>query len=119
MFKLLEMVDGNVIREHMLECGEFRIGRGPGNDLQPDDASVSGAHALVTVAPSAYLEGAQEVSIEDLGSTNGTQVNGRSIMKHRLKHDDILLLGALRLKLVDEQMLAMDGTRILLREEEV
>jgi len=55
MYKLLQIVDGNVVAEHALTQDNFRIGRNIGNELQPDDASVSGNHASIALAPSAYL----------------------------------------------------------------
>jgi pSer/pThr/pTyr-binding forkhead associated (FHA) protein len=116
MYKLLELVDGNVIREHALEGELFRIGRNPGNDFQPDDPSVSGNHATIKLVPIDYLEDAQEAIIEDLGSTNGTLVNGNRVKQKRLKHGDMLSVGTLRFKLVDEQALALGGTRILIED---
>lgn len=116
MYKLLEIADGNVIREHTLNEGVLRIGRNPDNQLQPDDASVSGNHAAITVTPSPYMEDAMDIRIEDLGSTNGTLINGTVVKKQMLKHGDMLTLGALTLKFIDENALALDGTRILLTE---
>ncbi len=116
MYKLLEMSDGNVIREHKLTEGMLRIGRNPANELQPDDASVSGNHAVITITPSAYVDDAMDIRIEDLGSTNGTRINGTVVRKQLLKHGDMLALGGLTLKFIDENALALDGTRILLTE---
>lgn len=116
MYKLLEIVDGNVVREHTLTEGVLRIGRNPGNDLQPDDASVSGNHAVITVARSPYMDDAMDIRIEDLNSTNGTLINGTVVKKQLLKHSDMLTLGSLALKFIDENALALDGTRILLTE---
>jgi pSer/pThr/pTyr-binding forkhead associated (FHA) protein len=116
MYKLLEIADGNVIREHNLTEGVLRIGRNPGNEFQPDDASVSGNHAEITVTPSPYMDAAMDIRIEDLGSTNGTRINGTAVTKQLLKHGDMLTLGALTLKFIDENALALDGTRILLTE---
>jgi pSer/pThr/pTyr-binding forkhead associated (FHA) protein len=118
MYKLLQIVDGNVISEHPLTAGVFRIGRKQGNELQPDDASVSGNHAAISMTPSAYMDDMQEISVEDLGSTNGTFVNGQRVKQQLLKHGDILTMGALSLKFIDEQALALGGTRILLKEDE-
>ena len=117
MYKLLQIVDGNVVAEHALTQDNFRIGRNLGNELQPDDASVSGNHASIIVAASAYLEDAMEATVEDLGSTNGTFVNGRPVSRQLLKHGDVVTMGTLSLKFVDEQALALGGTRILLKEE--
>lgn len=119
MYKLLEIVDDNVTREHPLNEEVFTIGRNPGNQLQPDDTSVSGKHASISLTPSPYLDGTMEVSVEDLDSTNGTRVNGKPVKKQLLKHGDMLALGSLNLKFIDEQALALGGTRILLPEEEV
>ena len=118
MYKLLQIVEGNVISEHTLNGEAFRIGRNPGNELQPDDASVSGNHAAIQITPSAYLDDMQDVAVEDLGSTNGTRVNGKPVTRQLLKHGDMLTLGTLVLKFIDEQALALEGTRILLQEQQ-
>jgi pSer/pThr/pTyr-binding forkhead associated (FHA) protein len=117
MYKVVQIVEGNLVSEHPLTGACFSIGRNPGNDLQPDDASVSGNHAVIRLTPSVYLEDMLDVSVEDLGSTNGTRVNGRPISRQLLKHGDMLSLGTLTLKFIDEQALALEGTRILLQED--
>jgi pSer/pThr/pTyr-binding forkhead associated (FHA) protein len=62
------------------------IGRKPNNDIYIDNLSVSGKHAqLITVRGDSFLE--------DLGSTNGTYVNGKLIKKHILIHGDNITLG--------------------------
>ena len=59
------------------------IGRKPGNDIQIDNLSVSGRHAqVITILEDSFLE--------DLGSTNGTYVNGKLVKKHALKMATIL-----------------------------
>ncbi len=54
------------------------IGRREGNDLVLEDASVSGRHALVRP------EG-ERAWVEDLGSTNGTQVDGKRVDRAELE----------------------------------
>lgn len=54
------------------ESLERRVGRSADCDITIDDPRVSRAHALLRVKQ-------QSLSIEDLGSANGTQVNGRTI----------------------------------------
>lgn len=117
MYKLLQIVDDNVVAEHTLTEGIFNIGRNPGNDVQPDDESVSGNHARITLATSAYLDDALDAAIEDLGSTNGTFINGRPVKRQLLKHGDVLAIGTQRFKFVNTQALAVGGTRILLQED--
>lgn len=50
------------------------VGRGPDVDLSVEDEYVSTRHALLIWDPAS-----QQMTIEDLGSTNGTFVNGRRI----------------------------------------
>jgi len=62
------------------------IGRKPNNDIYVDNLSVSGKHAqFITVREDSFLE--------DLGSTNGTYVNGKLVKKHALLHGDNITLG--------------------------
>ncbi|MFQ5351072.1 MAG: EAL domain-containing protein [Thermoanaerobaculia bacterium] len=71
----------------------FRIGRHPDQDLTLDSGSVSGRHAEIHAA-----EG--ELEIVDLGSTNGTLLNGRPLTEARpLREGDIVQLATLEFRL--------------------
>ena len=54
--------------------GEWVVGRAPDADVVVDDRQVSRKHATLRLASGV-------LSIEDLGSRNGTLVNGRALMK--------------------------------------
>ena len=74
------------INEIDLPQGTLTIGRRPENGLCIDDLVVSGNHAkIVTVFGSCY--------IEDLGSTNGTFVNGKAVRTHTLHNGDVITIG--------------------------
>ena len=62
------------------------IGRDPASDILVDDPEMSGCHARILFQEQAFR-------IEDLGSTNGTFVNGQPVRQHVLHHDDVLKLG--------------------------
>ncbi|WP_313070640.1 FHA domain-containing protein [Melaminivora sp.] len=83
------------------------IGRRPHNDVVIDHLAVSGEHALLLRRP----EGA--VSIEDLGSTNGTYVNGQRVHQCALQPGDQVTVGRHQLRLVSREEcaapVAMDG----------
>ena len=62
------------------------IGRAPENDVFIEDQNVSKRHARVVISP----EGA--VLVEDMGSTNGTYVNGEKITRRALRDGDNILI---------------------------
>lgn len=88
----LVITDGNgQVQEFPLEKERTSIGRHPDNDIPLNDKAVSGRHALIiTILKDSFLE--------DLGSTNGTLVNGRPITKHPLTHGDAIVIGRNSLK---------------------
>jgi hypothetical protein len=75
------------------EAGELVIGRSSDLDMVLIEDMVSRKHAKITLAPGA-------VTISDLGSTNGTFVNGEKVKRARLKEGDRILIGTSILKLV-------------------
>jgi pSer/pThr/pTyr-binding forkhead associated (FHA) protein len=95
MAKLILSMDGLVLKEIPLTKERTTIGRKPHNDIQIDNLAVSGEHAvIVTILNDSFLE--------DLGSTNGTIVNGNAIKKHFLQNNDVIELGKYKLKFVGE-----------------
>jgi predicted component of type VI protein secretion system len=69
--------------------GDFYFGRGSECQVRPNSDWVSRQHCLLRVRPDA-------VSIRDLGSTNGTLVNGELIHEERrLRHGDQIEIGPL------------------------
>ena len=71
---------------HELAEPAISVGRSPDNAIRVDDSSVSGRHAqLVLVAESYHLK--------DLGSTNGTRVNGAAITTVPLRPGDRVRFG--------------------------
>jgi len=76
----------NVISEIPISGEETTIGRKEANDIHIDNLAVSGHHARI-------LNIGKKAILEDLGSTNGTFINGAKVTKHVLNHGDQVLLG--------------------------
>ncbi len=95
MAKLVLNLNGVVQGEYELNQERITIGRKPDNNIQIDNLAVSGKHALViSILDDSFLE--------DLGSTNGTYVNGKLIKKHALKDGDVVAIGKHELKYINE-----------------
>jgi pSer/pThr/pTyr-binding forkhead associated (FHA) protein len=101
MAKLVLSLNGVVQGEYQLDKERLSIGRKADNDIPIDNLAVSGKHALViTILDDSFLE--------DLGSTNGSYVNGKLIKKHALKDGDVIAIGKHEMKYVNELATADD-----------
>jgi hypothetical protein len=62
------------------------IGRAPDNDVVVGDPATSGHHGRIEVRYGSFW-------ISDLGSTNGTQVNGEPVIEKQLSDGDLIAIG--------------------------
>ncbi|AJT63599.1 ABC transporter ATP-binding/permease protein [Streptomyces lydicus] len=74
-----------------------RIGRAPDNDLVVDDLAVSRRHAELRAGPDGY-------EIADLGSHNGTYLNGQPVTRALVIPGDIIGIGHSAFVLVGEEL---------------
>jgi pSer/pThr/pTyr-binding forkhead associated (FHA) protein len=100
-------MDGLVLKEIVLTKERTLIGRKPHNDIQIDNLSISGQHAVITRILS-------DTFLEDLNSTNGTYVNGQPVKKHVLRNNDVIELGKYRIKyLADSSTPGISATELV------
>jgi pSer/pThr/pTyr-binding forkhead associated (FHA) protein len=91
-------------RSIAIKRNKLLIGRAEECDVRPLSEEVSRRHCAVHVGPA-------EAWVEDLGSRNGTFVNGTKITeKMRIKDGDIIRVGALELKVSCVDPAAKAGT---------
>ena len=93
--RLILTLEGKIIREIPISSRNIGIGRKHDNDIQLNDLTLSGRHAQISSVP-------DYVFIEDLGSTNGTLVNGNHVKKVALEHGDIIQVGHHQLTFMNE-----------------
>ena len=99
---LLKTEKGETLAE--LERERTTIGRDPSNDVVLEDPSVSGFHAVV-------LNDRGAVSVVDLGSTNGTAMDGKRLRQRTaLKAWCRLQLGGVKLVVADSE--SREPTRV-------
>lgn len=84
--------EDNEVSELAFDAGQdtISIGRRSTNDVCISDLSVSGNHARITFE-------ADGCWLEDLGSTNGTYVNGQPVTRQMILDNDEIVIGKIRL----------------------
>jgi len=103
----LVMIAGNRLgSEFPLERECVILGRDPNVDLPFDDSSMSRQHAAVEFVD-------RQFRVRDLGSTNGTLLNGNPVQVGELQHGDRLELGSQELQLIIEETEETPDTYVL------
>jgi transcriptional regulator with GAF, ATPase, and Fis domain len=88
-FELVEVSGG---KRHRFDSPTVRIGAGAGNDLVLDKPTVSSVHAEIQTSPQGFR-------LRDLGSTNGTSVNGVRVIDAFVRDGARLVIGDVELDL--------------------
>jgi len=111
MAKLIMTLDGAIIREYAIDKDSISIGRKHGNDIQLNDLTVSGRHSLVTLL-------GDKAYVDDLGSTNGTLLNGARVAKSILNHGDVIQIGNYQFTYFENEETEYEPTMFLRAEIE-
>lgn len=94
MAKLVVTLKGAVVGNHFIDKARITIGRRTGSDIHLDDPGVSKEHAVILTVGNDHI-------FEDLGSTNGSVVNGSRVTRHILQNGDVIGLDGYQLKYVN------------------
>ena len=70
----------------VFDTQDLSMGRAPENDLAIDDIEMSRKHAL-------FQRSAEGCQVSDLGTSNGTEVNGSTVSQASLQHGDVIRVG--------------------------
>ncbi len=112
MPKLLLIENNETVSSFDLAEGKITIGRGGDCEIRLDDEAISRQHVrVITLMGDAFLE--------DLGSSNGTYVNGKLTQKCALNDGDVVQIGEKELRFyqpgdaASPQEGKVDATRII------
>ena len=95
MPKMVVAIDGVVIKEVPLTQERTTVGRRPYNDVVIDNLAVSGEHAV-------FVLSGDDVLLHDLGSTNGTYVNGKPVKQQTLRNGDLVEMGKYKIRFLQD-----------------
>jgi hypothetical protein len=92
MPQLITTAGGVEIHRTYLTRERTTLGRKPHNHIVLTDLAVSGEHCAFE------LSGLTDVVVIDLGSTNGTYINGAMVRMHLLKEGDVISIGKFKIQ---------------------
>ncbi|WP_196138905.1 FHA domain-containing protein [Aliikangiella sp. G2MR2-5] len=113
MAYLALIVEDVVINKWEINDEVIILGRAKDCDIQIDDQSVSSKHARLVVEADPYLDGAENIYIEDLKSTNGTELNGRKVSREKLADGDMIKVGFNQFRFVNSDSKGLDDTAVI------
>ena len=110
MAKLVLSTGGAVVHQCFVDKDRVSVGREPHNGIVVDDPLVSREHAAIVPVGNDHI-------LEDLGSANGTYVNGTRLTRRILQHGDVIALGDFHLRYLNPKVAAeVDLERTMLIE---
>lgn len=92
----LEIKRGDTIVRTPLDKAAASIGRLTDNRVAVNDPDISRRHCLVEKWEGGYR-------VQDLGSRNGTRVNGKLVQQHLLAHGDLIRLGTTEIRFINDE----------------
>ena len=101
MARLILMFNKQVLKEYPFEDESITIGRKEDNAVVIDNLAVSGYHARIDRAGNDFI-------LTDLQSTNGTFVNDKKTVSHRLRHGDNIVIGKHVILFVSDEKMDSD-----------
>ena len=96
MAKLVVSRGGHLLESRFIGDARIVIGRAESADLRLEDATVSKQHAAIEVVGNDHI-------LRDLGSANGTLVNGARVERHLLQHGDVVTIREFEIRYVDHK----------------
>jgi len=113
MAYLALIVEDVVIKKWEITEEVIILGRTADCDIQIDDQSVSSKHARLVVESDPYLEGVSATYLEDLRSTNGTELNGRKIEREKLSDNDLIKIGFNQFRYITNEKSNLEDTAVI------
>jgi len=108
MAKLMVSRAGAMLGSWFIEDKRLTIGRADGVEVKLENQAVSKQHAAIDVI------GADHILL-DLGSANGTFVNGAKVTRHLLRHGDAIEILDFQMRYVDHRsVMAAEGDRTMI-----
>jgi two-component system NtrC family sensor kinase len=90
--KIVILEEGKKVGEVEATEGFYVLGRHDSCDITLEDKTISRKHARLEIK-------GDEIFVEDLGSRNGTYVNGQKVVRRQISADDTIVVGKFSIRL--------------------
>lgn len=108
MAKLVASRAGAALGSWFIERERVVIGRAEGAGIRLEDQAVSKQHAAIEMVGNDHI-------LQDLGSANGTSVNGTRVTRHLMRHGDLVEILDFQLRYVDHKsVVGNEGERTMI-----
>jgi hypothetical protein len=108
MAKLVASRAGAALGSWFIERERVLIGRAEGAGIRLEDQAVSKQHAAIEMSGNDHI-------LQDLGSANGTFVNGTRVTRHLMRHGDLVEILDFQLRYVDHKsVVGNEGERTMI-----
>jgi pSer/pThr/pTyr-binding forkhead associated (FHA) protein len=108
MAKLVASRAGAALGSWFIERDRVVIGRAEGAGIRLEDQAVSKQHAAIELVGNDHI-------LQDLGSANGTYVNGTRVTRHLMRHGDVVEILDFQLRYVDHKsVVGQEGERTMI-----
>jgi pSer/pThr/pTyr-binding forkhead associated (FHA) protein len=108
MAKLVASRAGTALGSWFIERDRVVIGRAEGAGIRLEDQAVSKQHAAIEMVGNDHI-------LQDLGSANGTLVNGARVTRHLMRHGDLVQILDFQLRYVDHKsVVGNEGERTMI-----
>ena len=97
MAKLVFNIQDGKDMEYLLTTAETTLGRREENDIVINNTWISSRHAMIRLGDDGIYE------VKDLGSSNGTFVNGVRVEQEKLRDGDVVSFGQLETSFFEDQ----------------
>ena len=87
VIKIRLSLKGRPIKSYSFKQAVITVGRSPEADIFLDNQGISREHLRIEQTPGGYY------AVEDLGSANGTFVNGQKVQREYLMNNDVVRVG--------------------------
>src|SRR5436190_22828932 len=94
MPEIIVKLGDNVVQKYFFMNEPMRVGRAPDNEIAIENLAISRNHAMVSSDNGRYY-------VEDLGSSNGTFVNGARVKRSEIADRDVISIGKHKLFFYD------------------